>query len=159
MVHSAGRAELMPVRRNDISLMKADMTLNYFSFVELCKYFYSKRYSREGSSIIALSSLSARTCYAGALNYTASKASVNVAVKTIAKEFLKRKIRVNAILPANVNTSLTQNEMSFVREDNSDQSMGFVAVETVAQMIEFLLSDKAAYVTGAEIPISAGMII
>lgn len=156
MVHSAGKSINVPVRNNDIQTMKDIMTLNYYSFVELGKYFYRRKYSSDGSSIVVLSSLSVKTCYPGVMNYSASKASVNVAVRTMAKEFAKRKIRVNAVMPALVGTPSIYNEYNMADPD-VDQPMGMIDAKYVAYAIGFLLSERAAYITGADIPISAGM--
>ncbi len=156
MVHSAGISKSMPVRSNDIDLMKNIMTLNYFSFMELGKYFYSKKYSSEGGSILAVSSISSKTCYPGTTNYAASKASVNIAVQTMSKEFMKRKIRVNAILPANVETPMVINESTLDKPEKY-QPLGLIDIECIARTIEFFMSEKARYITGAEIPVSAGI--
>ena len=156
MVHSAGKGINVPVRNNDIQTMKDIMTLNYYSFVELGKYFYRRKYSSDGSSIVVLSSLSVKTCYPGVMNYSASKASVNVAVQTMSKEFVKRRIRVNAVMPALVGTPAIFNDYNMADPD-VDQPLGMIDAKYVAYVIGFLLSEKAAYITGAEIPISAGM--
>lgn len=156
MVHCAGITTNLPIRANNIDTMKNVMTLHYFSFVELGKYFCNRKYSNDGSSIVAISSLSAQNCYKGIGNYAASKNAVNTMVTVMAKEFIKRKIRVNSIMPAYVKTPMTEHTGDF-NDIESQQPYGFIEPEYIAYMIEYLLSDKAKYITGAHIPISAGM--
>lgn len=155
LVHCAGVGTIIPVKNNDIDNMKITMTTNYFSFVELCKYFGNRKYSEEGSSIVAISSISPLTCYPGACNYAASKGAINTAIKVISKEYLRKKIRVNAILPGYVNTPLgpEENDPVYIAQ----QPLGIIQAKYISYMVEFLLSEKARYITGALIPISGGM--
>lgn len=155
MVHCAGIGNNVPIRNNDVEYMRKVMETNYFAFVELGKYFSKKLYSNDGSSIVAISSISSLTCYTGACNYAASKASVNVAVKIMSKEFMRRKIRVNAILPAYVDAPLgpSADDEIYIK----DQPLGIIQPIYIAYLTEFLLSNKSKYMTGALIPISGGM--
>ena len=155
MVHCAGTGNTLPVRNNNVEAMQKIMATNYFSFVKLGKYFSKKIYSNEGASIVAISSISPLTCYTGACNYAASKSAFNIAVKIMSKEFMKRKIRVNAILPAYVNAPLgpAEDDEEYIKQ----QPLGIIQPEYVAYLVEFLLSDKSKYMTGTLIPISGGM--
>ena len=155
MIHCAGIGSNCPIRGNNVEDMEKIMATNYFSFVELGKYFSKKSYSNEGGSIVAISSISPLTCYTGACNYAASKSAVNIAVKIMSKEFMKRKIRVNAILPAYVNAPLgpAEDDEEYIKQ----QPLGIIQPEYVAYLVEFLLSDKSKYMTGTLIPISGGM--
>ena len=92
MVHCAGINCDTPIRTNDVQVMRQVMDINYCSFVELGKYFCKKKYSEEGSSIVAISSTGSYNCAKGMCTYSASKAALNAAVKVMAKEFVKRKI-------------------------------------------------------------------
>lgn len=136
--------------------MQATFRLNYEAFVELVKYFSERRYSTKGSSIVAISSLASVTCRATALNYSSSKAAVNAAVKVMAKELGRRSIRVNSILPGYVITPMTAGDR-LTNDVKNTQPFGFIEPEYIAYMVEFLLSDKAKFITGANIPISGGM--
>lgn len=156
MVHSAGYAANAPVRLLKEIDMTELMNLHYFAFMKLSKNFYKKIYSNVGASIVALSSFATVTCYEGSSMYAASKSAVNTAVSVMAKEFLKRGIRVNAILPAYVDTRMNKglDELVDIRER---QPLGLIASRQIAYLVEFLLSEKSKYITGALIPVSAGM--
>ena len=155
MVHSAGIDKGRPVRNNTIELTTAMMQSNFYPFMELGKFFYSRNYSNDGASIVALSSISSFTCFPGSINYTTSKAALNAAVTVMAKEFSRRKIRVNAILPAGTHTPMgpAEDDPAYLEL----QTLGVIKPEYVAYLVEFLLSEKAKYMTGTLIPISAGM--
>ena len=88
--------------------------------------------------------------------YAASKSAMNTAVKVMAKEFVKRKIRVNGILPAYVDTRMTQDIEDFVDVEKR-QPFGLIDPRQIAYLAEFLLSEKSRFITGALIPVSAGM--
>lgn len=156
MVHSAGYAVNMPIKAFKIEDMERQMTVHYYAFLELCKYFSSKKVSLDNSSIVALSSLASMTKRRMSTLYAASKSALNVAVSVAAKEFAKRGIRVNSLMPAYVDTRMNAGleDLIDVRER---QPMGLIPPKEIAYLIEFLLSDKSRYITGANIPISAGM--
>ncbi len=159
MVYCAGINRDVPVKANIISDMREVMNVNYMAFVEAGKYFGKKKYSNDGASVVAISSLSAKTCLPGMCTYAASKSALNAAVKVMAKEYMKRGIRVNAILPTLVDTEMTKRAGDYIGslDDRvSVQPLGIIEPLHVAYLIEFLLSESAKYITGAEIPISAG---
>ena len=156
MVHCAGFGREMPIRVFHEEDMKRQMQIHYYAFLELCKSFYSKKVSEEGSSIVAISSLSSLTKRKGAVMYAAAKGALNTAVSVASKEFLRRSIRVNAVLPAYIDTHMID-DLKELMDINKVQPMGLIPTEAIAETIEFLLSEKSKYITGALIPISAGM--
>lgn len=155
LVHCAGIGGAAPIRSLNYDETQKIMTVNCFSFVEMAKYIVNRKYGTEKASLIAISSLSSKTCYAGMAAYSMSKEALNVACKVLSKEVLNRRIRVNTIMPANVRTPMTAG----VPEDEivKQQAWGFVDPLEIAYLVEFLLSDKSVNITGADIPVSAGM--
>ena len=81
---------------------------------------------------------------------------MNAAVSIISKEFVKRFIRVNGIMPAYVDTRMTEGLDELINVEEK-QPMGMIPPDNIAEVIEFLLSEKSRYITGALLPISAGM--
>lgn len=158
-VYCVGVCTSEPIRIIDVDNMQHDMVTNVLSFVEMGKYFSKKKYMSDGAGVVAISSMSAWDNTKGMCTYSMSKAALNTAVQTMAKEYIKRKIRVNAVLPAYVNTSMT------IRPDHSDdqialmqekQPLGIIEPEYIANLVEFLLSEKAKYMTGCLIPVTGG---
>lgn len=161
MVHCAGIAKNSIIRANDIEDMDEVMKVNCFSFVELGKFFCLKKYSNPGGAVVALSSIASLLNDKGMVQYSASKAALNSVIKTMSKEFLKKQIRVNAILPAYVNTAMfTAGESqidNFEEELMINQPLGIIPTENIVGIIKFLLSDYGKYITGELLVVSAGM--
>ncbi|MCM1232271.1 MAG: SDR family oxidoreductase [Ruminococcus flavefaciens] len=157
MVHCAGVNRDVPIRNNDIDLMQETLTVNYMSFTELAKYYIRKKYSGNNSSVVAISSHATNIIAAGMSTYTSSKAALEATIKVMAKEILKRGIRVNAIAPACVDTEMVANA-PFISETSVSvsQPLGMIEPICISYLVDFLLSEKAKYITGAVIPVSAG---
>lgn len=157
LVYCAGVNHDIPIRRNDIGLMWETIKVNYMAFVEVSKYFIRKKYSEDDGSIVAVSSNATNIISSGMSTYTSSKAALEAAVKVLAKEVLKRRIRVNAIAPACVDTEMIAHAPSINKDEICHvQPLGLIETAYVSYLVEFLLSDKAKYITGAVIPVSAG---
>lgn len=157
LVHCAGINRDVPIRGNSVIDMVDVMSINIMSFIELGKYFYKKKYSNDESTIIAISSLASLYNSIGMCTYSASKAALNSSVQTMSKEFTKRKIRVNAILPSFVNTEMVERTREYVNKlDELVGPLGIIEPIYISYLIEFLISKKAKFITGALIPISSG---
>ncbi len=170
MIYCAGADELRPIKSINTETMQSLMRINCFSFVRMCKYFYSKRYSADGSSIVAVSSLSSRMCDVGMVSYSMSKAALNAAVKTAAKEFTNRRIRVNAILPGGVSSRMSSEKGELLSDvvstssttsknthSENKQPFGLIPCDDMARIICYLLGDEAKYMTGEIISVSGGL--
>lgn len=160
MVHSAGISVDIPVKVLQPQDLRTMMEVNYFSFVMLGRFFYKKKYSNPESSIVAISSAAAFMCDKGMSQYSASKAALNATVKTMSKEFLNRRIRVNAIAPCFVDTGMTWNVGNYVEgfadKLTQTQPLGVIPREQIAYVVLFLLSEYSRYITGDIIPITGG---
>lgn len=156
LVYCAGIGMDRTIRMCETIHLEKLMMIHYYAFVEVCRFFSQKKYSNNGASIVTMSSISPVVSKKGSLPYSSAKAAMDNAVNVMAKEFIKRKIRVNAIQPALVNTPLTQNAEG-VLEIESIQPLGYIEPEYISFLVEFLLSDKSKYMTGNHIPVTAGM--
>lgn len=154
MVHCAGVNRDQPVRTNSLADMAETFNVNLLSFVQLASFFCKKKYSNENSSIVAMSSTAAIACDKGMCTYATSKAGIDAAVKVMSKEFSSRKIRVNSIQPGYVNTQMIEQFM----ENANAQPLGIIEPVDIAFLIEFLLSDKAKFISGSNIKMSAAAI-
>ncbi len=96
---------------------------------------------------------------AGQANYAASKAGVIGFTKTVAREFAQRGITCNAIAPGFIVTAMTDALPEKVKEELMRQiPMGRLGTpEDVANVVVFLSSDAAGYITGQVINVNGGM--
>lgn len=156
LVHCAGALFNSPVKTCNMEKMEYLFKLNCMAFVQLAKFFYKKKYSHEGASIVAISSMAAKVNASGQCAYSASKAALNSAVETTSKEFVRRKIRVNAILPHIVNTEMTQRGLDRLGQIDEIMPLGIIEPQYIGYLVDFLLSDKSKFITGNLIPITAG---
>jgi 3-oxoacyl-[acyl-carrier protein] reductase len=111
--------------------------------------------------IINISSVSGMMGNSGQANYAASKAGVIGLTKTAARELAARNITCNAIAPGFIQTDMTGSLDSQVLEDGlKNIPMRRIGqADEVAALIEFLVSDNAAYITGEVIKVDGGMYI
>lgn len=161
LVHCAGVVFNSVIRTNDIGEMEQTMRINCFAFMELGKYFSMKKYSNDGSSMVAISSIESLKNEKGLSQYASSKSALNSVVKVMAQEFARRKIRVNAILPAVVNTPMTMNTAkqidNYLERAEATQPLGFLEPEYIGYLAEYLLSDYAKFMTGSLVVMSGGL--
>lgn len=111
--------------------------------------------------IINITSVSGILGNAGQANYAASKAGIIGLTKTMARELASRGITVNAVAPGFVDTDMTQVLPENVKEAATVQiPLGrFGKPEDIANMVTYLASEKASYITGQIISVDGGMAI
>ncbi|MBS3810279.1 MAG: 3-oxoacyl-[acyl-carrier-protein] reductase [Halanaerobiales bacterium] len=121
------------------------------------RYMMKQRHGK----IVNLSSVVGSMGNAGQANYAASKAGIVGFSKAIAREVSKRGININTISPGYIQTDMTQNLSSEVKEEmlNSIPLERFGEVEEVANVIMFLVSPLASYINGQNINIDGGMLM
>lgn len=89
-----------------------------------------------------------------------TKEAMNVQVQILAKEFLKRKICINTVMPANVMSKMSDDKNEWSEEEiaavTQKQPLGIIPIENIVNVVQFLLSEEAKYITGECIGISAG---
>jgi 3-oxoacyl-[acyl-carrier protein] reductase len=96
---------------------------------------------------------------AGQVNYAASKAGVEGFSRALAREVGSRAITVNTVAPGFIDTDMTRELPEAQRDALLTQiPLGRLGqAEEIAKVVGFLVSDGAAYVTGATIPVNGGM--
>lgn len=158
---NAGITKLASIESMTEELFDEMMNVNFKG-----AYFTLSRFApilNDGASVVLLSSTSAIISPPGASVYAASKAAINAVVKIAALELAPRKIRVNAVSPGPVATEIMQkiglnNDME-AQMVNSIPMGRFGQPSEVADLITYLLSDKAAFITGSNFLVDGGQAI
>jgi len=116
--------------------------------------------SMAGGSIVNIASVVGITGNAGQANYTASKGGVIALTKTVAKELGSRNVRCNAVAPGFIKTAMTEGLSDEVKSAclETIPLKRFGEVADVANVVAWLASDAAAYVTGQIISVNGGMV-
>lgn len=112
---------------------------------------------KHGGRIINMASLSGLKGMAGQTNYSAAKAGIIGATKSLAQEVAARSVTVNAVAPGFIETDMTKD----LPQDELKQLVPmkrFGKAEEVAALVGFLASDEAAYITGEVISINGGLL-
>ena len=116
--------------------------------------------ARKGGRIVTLSSLSGISGNRGQVNYSAAKAGIIGATKSLALELAKRKITVNCVAPGLIETGM----LDAMAEEDKKAIEKMIPVrrigkpEEVAGLVAFLFTDDAAYITRQVISVNGGMI-
>jgi 3-oxoacyl-[acyl-carrier protein] reductase len=110
--------------------------------------------------IVSISSVVGVMGNAGQSNYAASKAGIIAFTKSIAREVGSRNITANAIAPGFIKTEMTDKLPEMVKKDYLSRiPLGkFGEVEDVCNLVKFLISDEASYISGQVIQVDGGLL-
>ena len=123
------------------------MTLNLTSAVIACRAALPVMIAGGGGRIVNVASRAVLAPQGGFIAYTVSKSGVIALTQALAQEVKRHRITVNAVLPSTMDTEANRRAMP-----DADRSE-WVRTEDVAQVVTFLLSERAAAVTGASLTV------
>jgi len=161
LVNSAGIALGSPLEETDPETWDRVFAVNARGPYLMCRSLAELLRAGTSTSVVNVSSTLAEKAIPGMAAYNASKAAVNQFTRSLALEWAPR-IRVNAVMPAVVDTpihdsrGLTAQQVAEMAAFHPMQRIG--RPEDVASMIVYLLSDAAAWITGAIFPVDGGML-
>lgn len=163
-VHSAGIASMRPLKMTTYDFMHEMMLTNFYSFVEIARCLSMKGRYREGMSIVGMSSISSIRGFKSKTAYSASKAAMDGAIRSLAKELGDKSIRINSIVAGLIKTEMFERFKARTGKYNEEEnykeySLGLGETRDVANAIAYLLSDCSRIITGTGLVIDSGATI
>tara|TARA_Y100001934_G_scaffold28152_1_gene30503 strand:- start:217 stop:933 length:717 start_codon:yes stop_codon:yes gene_type:complete len=137
------------------------ISTNLTGVFNLTKVFIKNMIKNKYGRIINISSISGLMGNPGQVNYSSSKSALNGFTKSLAKEVGSRNITVNNVAPGFIDTDMT----AFIDEEAKENIVEtiplkrFGTVNDVSELVYFLSSDNASYITGQTISVDGGLLM
>ena len=167
LVNNAGCFVSAPIRETEDASLEQCFTVNTSVPFFLTRDLLDLLTRSKHASVINISSTLAQKAIPGASAYNASKAALGQLTRTLALVLGPEGVRVNAILPAIVDTPMYRSR--FVDEKSFHESAAAVDLlhplgrmgqaRDIALAVVFLASPAAAWITGVELPVDGGMLV
>lgn len=158
-IHCAGVSIVLPARGAPLAAMRTSLNVNCVSAQQIVASLLKKRSNAATlRSIVFISSISSRVGVRGHSMYCASKAALDGLMRALAVE-LAPETRVNSILPGTLDTVMAAEALGdpqIAMNIKSDYPLGIGKPEDITNMVQFLLSDSARWLTGQELVIDGG---
>jgi len=161
LVNNAGLADLGPVNEITVEAYHRIFNVNVLGVVLGCKHVLEGMKAAGGGSIVNIASAGALQALMPNLSlYTATKGAVRLFTKAAAIDYTPYKVRVNAVHPGLIQTSMNE---EYLKDPAMWPTMlgntlfdrpGYAT--EVAEAVAFLASDAASYITGADISVDGG---
>lgn len=134
--------------------------INLKSFYYITKPIIKGMFQQNFGKIVVISSTGGLTGMPGQSNYCASKFGIIGAAKALSIEVARRNINVNVVAPGFIETDIIQDiKDRLVEIKKTIPSRRIGTVEDVANLVEFLISEKSSYIIGQVIPINGGVFL
>ncbi|AXX65242.1 MAG: glucose 1-dehydrogenase [Lactobacillus sp.] len=161
LFNNAGIYRIKPIIDISLDEWKQLLDININGVFLGMKHVLPKMASNNSGSVINASSIAGLIGSAGHVLYGASKGAVRIMSKDEAAEYATHNIRVNSIHPGYITTAMSDyasESLKLSKEElNKTYPLGRMGKpEEVANLVLFLASDEAAFITGTEIPIDGG---
>ena len=159
LINNAGIATGGFLQMTSIKQLKEVFQINYFSHVLITQLITKLMMRQKSGCVINMGSVAGLDNFAGYTAYGASKAAMMAFTRTIARELAPYNIRVNAIAPGLTDTGMAgQMEEKAWKEMVERTDMNRLGEPNeIAQMMLFLASDKASFITGQVYRVDGGM--
>ncbi|NLJ98798.1 MAG: 3-oxoacyl-[acyl-carrier-protein] reductase [Tissierellia bacterium] len=159
LVNNAGITRdglLISMKEGDFrKVLEVNLFSAFYTMKLAARLMAKKRFGR----IVNISSIVGIRGNRGQVNYSASKAGLIGMTKSLAKEMASRNIRVNAIAPGFIETDMTDKLDPKIKEKMLAEIpvKYFGKPEDIGNLVNFLVSEEASYITGQVISIDGGM--
>jgi 3-oxoacyl-[acyl-carrier protein] reductase len=160
LVYCPGSINLRPFKALKVEAFETDLQINFISAVKVIQTVLSNLTASEQSSIVLFSSVAASMGMPFHTSVAAAKGAIEGFAKALAAEYAP-KIRVNVIAPSLTNTPLAD---KFLNNDEKKEKSSlrhplkrFGTVDDIAQMANFLISEKSSWISGQIFHVDGGM--
>ncbi len=163
IVHCCGKVFPVPVKYIKSNQLQDVFEVNYFSAVNLISKLLQKNKINNKSSIVFISSVSTLYSYYGGAPYVSSKSALEAYAKTLALELVVKKIRVNVLQPALVDTPIFETTIdASVNEEEmkkliSKYPLGIGTVDDISNACAYFSSDISKWITGSFLKMDGGL--
>ena len=162
-IHLAGIPYVSPLRTINPKKAQDVYLVNSYAGIELARIFTSKKvFAGEFGSIVLISSVYGLVGSSANVGYAMSKGAVQSATKALAIELASKNIRVNCVAPGFIKTEMMDDISSSFSSDSylsnleKMHPLGLGESTDIANIIAFLLSDMAKWITGSIISVDGG---
>ena len=160
-VYSAGVLELLPIKSLKPSALQRTFQVNVYAFMLLVKAVTKRNRMQSGGSIIGLSSVASHCGEVANSLYASSKGALESFCRSVAMEVAPKNIRCNSISPGLVQTEMNEAFLKKVSDEQfqhivNKHPLGLGEPVDVANVVSFLLSDKARWITGTSLIVDGG---
>lgn len=160
-VYSAGISEMRPLKMTNYDFIHNMMLVNFYSFIELVRCLSRKNNYNENMSIVVMSSVAALMGHKGQVAYSATKAALDGAIRSISKEIAEKKMRINSINAGFVKTDMYKSYLCKTGKSENDPRfsnyiLGLADPLDIANSIAFLLSNESRMITGTSMLVDSG---
>jgi len=157
IVHNAGIHDDAPMAGMSARQWHSVIDVSLHGFFNIAQPLLLPMLRTRWGRIVALSSISALIGNRGQTNYAAAKAGLHGAVRSLALEIASRGVTVNCVAPGIIDTPMTAGlfDAGYVEKLVPLRRAG--TPEEVAELVGFLMSDQASYITGQVVSINGGM--
>ena len=156
LVYCAGIGKVEPLQMIQYPEVIKEFETNYFAPLFLAKGFADRRINNgSGSTCVFVSSIASFCSDKGHVVYAGSKAALSASVKSMAKELAKNGVRMNCVSPSAVNTPMLD-EHSRSEKQMEKYPFGIADTDDVSNLIIYLLSDKAKFISAQNYIIDSG---
>lgn len=163
VVNNAGIALPAGIEEATLENWRAHIDVNLTGIFLGCQMAVRQMRSQGGGgAIVNISSIAGQQAYPGLAAYVASKGGVKMLTKAVALDVASEGIRVNSVHPGNMHTDMMERSMK-VAPQLVEASIAQIPMkrlgrpEDIANIVVFLASDEAEYITGAEFTVDGGL--
>ena len=157
LVHNAGTHDDVPMAGMSEAQWRGVLDVSLGGFFAVTRPLLLPMMATRWGRIVAISSVSALMGNRGQVNYAAAKAGLIGAVKSLSREVASRGITVNAVAPGVIASPAVEASMDARRIAEIVPMRRAGRPEEVADLVGFLASDNAGYITGQVVSINGGM--